>query len=319
MGAARPPPLDGTRCSRSPTSPSATAPSAPSTARRSGPPRPPRGLPRAQRRRQDHHDALHLRARHARRGRSAGTARRSTRGPACGSATCPSSAASTPGCGSPSSSRTSASTTAVARRRADEGRRVARAVRARGPREVEARGPLARQPAARPARHGARPRPGAARPRRAVQRPRPDRHRDHGRRPPGARRAGVGVVFSSHQLDLVEEVCEDVVIISRGRVVAEGAIEEPRRASGRRHLDVEVAGTAARGSTASNHHRPRAPRRPREAARRRADRTSTRCSRRRARRARSSGSATSRRSSRSCSWRRRPSPTRPTAHLRGTR
>ena len=38
--------------------------------------------------------------------------------------------------------------------------------------------------------------------------------------------AGVGVVFSSHQLDLVEEVCEDVVIISRGRVVAEGAIEE---------------------------------------------------------------------------------------------
>ena len=28
--------------------------------------------------------------------------------------------------------------------------------------------------------------------------------------------AGVGVVFSSHQLDLVEEVCEDVVIISRG-------------------------------------------------------------------------------------------------------
>ena len=38
--------------------------------------------------------------------------------------------------------------------------------------------------------------------------------------------AGVGVVFSSHQLDLVEEVCEDVVIISRGRVVAEGGIEE---------------------------------------------------------------------------------------------
>ena len=38
--------------------------------------------------------------------------------------------------------------------------------------------------------------------------------------------AGVGVVFSSHQLDLVEDVCEDVVIIARGRVVAAGAIEE---------------------------------------------------------------------------------------------
>ena len=37
---------------------------------------------------------------------------------------------------------------------------------------------------------------------------------------------GVGVVFSSHQLDLVEDVCEDVVIISRGRVVAAGAIDE---------------------------------------------------------------------------------------------
>jgi ABC-2 type transport system ATP-binding protein len=55
--------------------------------------------------------------------------------------------------------------------------------------------------------------------------------------------AGVGVVFSSHQLDLVEEVCEDVVIISRGRVVAEGAIDELKAASGRRHLEVEVAGS----------------------------------------------------------------------------
>ena len=34
--------------------------------------------------------------------------------------------------------------------------------------------------------------------------------------------AGVGVVFSSHQLDLVEDVCEDVVIIARGRIVASG-------------------------------------------------------------------------------------------------
>jgi ABC-2 type transport system ATP-binding protein len=54
--------------------------------------------------------------------------------------------------------------------------------------------------------------------------------------------AGVGVVFSSHQLDLVEEVCEDVVIVSRGRVVADGRIDELKAASGRRHLEVEVAG-----------------------------------------------------------------------------
>jgi ABC-2 type transport system ATP-binding protein len=57
--------------------------------------------------------------------------------------------------------------------------------------------------------------------------------------------AGVGVVFSSHQLDLVEDVCEDVVIIARGRIVAHGPIDELRVASGRRHLEVEVEGAGA--------------------------------------------------------------------------
>ena len=53
---------------------------------------------------------------------------------------------------------------------------------------------------------------------------------------------GAGVVFSSHQLDLVEDVCEDVVIIARGRIVASGAIDELKSASGRQHLEIEVAG-----------------------------------------------------------------------------
>jgi ABC-2 type transport system ATP-binding protein len=57
--------------------------------------------------------------------------------------------------------------------------------------------------------------------------------------------AGVGVVFSSHQLDLVEDVCEDVVIVARGRIVAEGPIDELRAASGRRHLEVEVEGAGS--------------------------------------------------------------------------
>jgi ABC-2 type transport system ATP-binding protein len=61
--------------------------------------------------------------------------------------------------------------------------------------------------------------------------------------------AGVGIVFSSHQLDLVEDLCEDVVIISRGRVVAQGAIESLRRASSRRHLDIEVRGANGAGGT----------------------------------------------------------------------
>jgi ABC-2 type transport system ATP-binding protein len=54
--------------------------------------------------------------------------------------------------------------------------------------------------------------------------------------------AGTSVVFSSHQLDLVEDVCEDVIIISRGRVVAEGPIVDLKARAHRRHLEVEVSG-----------------------------------------------------------------------------
>lgn len=53
--------------------------------------------------------------------------------------------------------------------------------------------------------------------------------------------AGVPVVFSSHQLDLVERLCESVVLIDRGRVVADGRIAELRATDPRRLLRVEVA------------------------------------------------------------------------------
>jgi ABC-2 type transport system ATP-binding protein len=58
--------------------------------------------------------------------------------------------------------------------------------------------------------------------------------------------AGVAVLFSSHQLDLVEDVCEDVVIINRGRIAAAGPIDDLRAASGRRHLEIEVVGNGNR-------------------------------------------------------------------------
>jgi ABC-2 type transport system ATP-binding protein len=54
---------------------------------------------------------------------------------------------------------------------------------------------------------------------------------------------GIGVIFSSHQLDLVEDVCEDVAMIDAGRIVSAGRIEELKASSGRRHLDVEVVGS----------------------------------------------------------------------------
>ena len=54
-------------------------------------------------------------------------------------------------------------------------------------------------------------------------------------------RAGVTVLFSSHQLDLVEHICESVAIIHRGRVVAQGAVSALERGD-RLRLTVRVAG-----------------------------------------------------------------------------
>ncbi|MEY2471947.1 MAG: type transport system ATP-binding protein [Actinomycetota bacterium] len=56
--------------------------------------------------------------------------------------------------------------------------------------------------------------------------------------------AGVAVVFSSHQLDLVEDYCERVTIVAKGRAVAEGDIDELRQ-GGDPRLVVEVAGDSS--------------------------------------------------------------------------
>jgi ABC-2 type transport system ATP-binding protein len=57
-------------------------------------------------------------------------------------------------------------------------------------------------------------------------------------------RAGTTVLFSSHQLDLVEHLCEDVVILDWGRVVLAGRLSELRAAAPRRRLEVMLAGDA---------------------------------------------------------------------------
>jgi ABC-2 type transport system ATP-binding protein len=53
---------------------------------------------------------------------------------------------------------------------------------------------------------------------------------------------GVAVLFSSHQLELVEDVCQDVVIIDHGKIVLAGVVEELKAASGYRSLDIRVDG-----------------------------------------------------------------------------
>jgi ABC-2 type transport system ATP-binding protein len=53
---------------------------------------------------------------------------------------------------------------------------------------------------------------------------------------------GVTIVFSSHQLDLVEDVCQDVAIIVDGRIVLSGSLAEIKAASTRRRLAIDVDG-----------------------------------------------------------------------------
>ena len=55
---------------------------------------------------------------------------------------------------------------------------------------------------------------------------------------------GKAVVFSSHQLDLVEDLCEDVAIIDEGRVVVEGTVRKLKDSAPIRHLELEVEGDA---------------------------------------------------------------------------
>jgi ABC-2 type transport system ATP-binding protein len=53
---------------------------------------------------------------------------------------------------------------------------------------------------------------------------------------------GAAVLFSSHQLELVEEICEDVAIVDRGRVVATGNVDALRRSSRRRRIELQLEG-----------------------------------------------------------------------------
>ncbi len=54
-------------------------------------------------------------------------------------------------------------------------------------------------------------------------------------------RAGCCVLFSSHQLDLVEDLCEQVTIIDHGRLVVSGTVDD-LASSGARRLVVRVEG-----------------------------------------------------------------------------
>ena len=58
----------------------------------------------------------------------------------------------------------------------------------------------------------------------------------------GEAERGAAVLFSSHQLDLVEDICEDVAIIDHGRVVADGTLDALRRGSPHRQIELRLDG-----------------------------------------------------------------------------
>ena len=53
---------------------------------------------------------------------------------------------------------------------------------------------------------------------------------------------GAAVLFSSHQLELVEDICKEVAIVHHGRVVATGDVNALRRASQRRRIELQLEG-----------------------------------------------------------------------------
>ncbi len=53
-------------------------------------------------------------------------------------------------------------------------------------------------------------------------------------------REGVAVIFSSHQLELVERICNTVAIVNRGRIVAAGRVDDLRAERSEPRLRVEV-------------------------------------------------------------------------------
>ena len=56
--------------------------------------------------------------------------------------------------------------------------------------------------------------------------------------------SGIAVLFSSHQLDLVQEMCRQVVVIDEGHTIARGDAQDIRARSGRRVVHVEWEATS---------------------------------------------------------------------------
>ncbi len=58
------------------------------------------------------------------------------------------------------------------------------------------------------------------------------------------RERGSTLIFSTHQMEMVEELCESVALIDKGRLVLSGPIREVKRSTGRRVVRLALEGRA---------------------------------------------------------------------------
>ena len=62
------------------------------------------------------------------------------------------------------------------------------------------------------------------------------------------RERGSTLVFSTHQMEMVEELCESVALIDKGRLVLSGPIRDVKRSTGRQVVRLALEGRAIDGS-----------------------------------------------------------------------
>jgi ABC-2 type transport system ATP-binding protein len=55
-------------------------------------------------------------------------------------------------------------------------------------------------------------------------------------------RTGVSIVFSTHQMDTAEKICQAIVLIHRGKVVLDGELGTVKRRFGRNAVALEIEG-----------------------------------------------------------------------------
>src|SRR6185503_1552503 len=62
------------------------------------------------------------------------------------------------------------------------------------------------------------------------------------------RQRGTTLVFSTHQMEMVEELCESVALIDRGRLVLGGSIRDVKRSTGRQVVRLALDGSSVDGA-----------------------------------------------------------------------